>query len=508
MKKFNYILLFGIFIFAFVLRVLYLPKNSLTFGYDQARDAYVSQQIIGGDLKILGPPASTPGLYHGVFYYYLLAPAYLLGHGSPVVAAYWIAFLNSLTVFIVFYLGYLMTKKRWVGILAAFFFAISFESAQYATWLSNPTIGVWTVPLIYLGLWLWIKEKRNYAPIIAAVGLGLSIQSEIFLAYHLVPLVIWLWISRKNITKNQVLTFTLSLLAVLSTMILTEIKFGFKGISGIKALLVAQEPNLAYAKSVGDYLLLYLNQIGRIFAFNSYPGNIGWGGGAVIALALYSLIKKDRIGAFLATWLFAHIWVVTVGGVSTPFLMVGIGPAVSLMIAYYLSKFPAKQGQALPDKSKVAVAAVILVLVFGNLSMIFKENTKGATLFAIQKDMLLSKELAVIDYSYQEAGGNEFSINTLTSPLYINIVWSYLYKWYGFPKYGYLPSFHGRDQVGQIDSLDQSAKPKETSFLILEPMAGIPSQYLDMTLGEEDVKTKSVSEKSFGELRVQKRVLK
>jgi len=31
---------------------------------------------------------------------------------------------------------------------------------------------------------------------------------------------------------------------------------------------------------------------------------------------------------------------------------------------------------------------------------------------------------------------------------------------------------------------------------------------LDMTLGEEDVKTKSVSEKSFGELRVQKRVLK
>jgi len=499
MKKFNYILLFGIFIFAFVLRVLYLPKNSLTFGYDQARDAYVSQQIIGGDLKILGPPASTPGLYHGVFYYYLLAPAYLLGHGSPVVAAYWIAFLNSLTVFVVFYLTYLFSKKNLVAsFLAAILFSVSFEASQYATWLSNPTTSVLTIPVFYLGLWLWVKERRNYAPVIAAVGLGLSIQSEIFLAYHLVPLIIWLWISRKNITKNQVLTFTLSLLAVLSTMILTEIKFGFKGISGIKALLVAQEPNLAYAKSVGDYLLLYLNQIGRIFAFNSYPGNIGWGGGAVIALALYSLIKKDRIGAFLATWLFAHIWVVTVGGVSTPFLMVGIGPAVSLMIAYYLSKF----------KPKIAMTFVLLVLVFGNLSMIFKENTKGATLFAIQKDMLLSKELAVIDYSYQEAGGNEFSINTLTSPLYINIVWSYLYKWYGFPKYGYLPSFHGRDQVGQIDSLDQSTKPKETSFLILEPMAGIPSQYLDMTLGEEDVKTKPVSEKSFGELRVQKRVLK
>jgi len=42
--------------------------------------------------------------------------------------------------------------------------------------------------------------------------------------------------------------------------------------------------------------------------------------------------------------------------------------------------------------------------------------------------MLLSKELAAIDYSYQEADGKEFSINSLTSPLYVNLVWSYLYK--------------------------------------------------------------------------------
>jgi len=140
--------------------------------------------------------------------------------------------------------------------------------------------------------------------------------------------------------------------------------------------------------------------------------------------------------------------------------------------------------------------------------MIFKENPKGATLFAIQKDMLLSKELALIDYTYQEAAGKEFSINSLTSPLYINIVWSYLYKWYGLPKYGYLPSFHGHDQVGQVDALTQISKPEKISFLILEPMGGIPSQYLDMTLGEENVKTGVVGEQSFGELRVQKRLLK
>ena len=101
MKKIYLVILFIIFGIAYFLRVMYLPKNILTFGYDQARGAVISQQILKGDIKIQGPPASTPGLYHGVFYYYLLAPAYAFGN-NPINAAYWIAFLNALTVFIVF----------------------------------------------------------------------------------------------------------------------------------------------------------------------------------------------------------------------------------------------------------------------------------------------------------------------------------------------------------------------------------------------------------------------
>ena len=455
MKKTTIFLVFFVFILAYFLRVLFLSKNSLTFGYDQARDAYISQQILKGDIKIQGPPASTPGLYHGVLYYYVLAPGYLLGHGSPIVAAYWMAFLSSLTVFVVFYLGYSFTKKVGVGILAAFLFAISFESTQYATWLSNPTLGIMTVPIMYLGLWLWIsKTPRSpalpagglggvgWGPVLAAIGLGLSIQSEIFLAYHLIPIAIWLFISRKTVIKKQLLVFIFSLLVSLSTMILAEFKFGFRSWGGLGALAMGESGNLAYAKSIGDYLILYLNQIGRIFAFNSYPGNIGWGGIFIIVLAVYSLVKKNKVGSFLATWLFAHIWVVTVGGTSTPFLMAGIGPAVGLIIAYYLYKCP-----------KPLTIFILAIIIFGNISMILKENPKGSTLFSIQKDMLLSKQIAAIDYTYGEAKGEPFSVNSLTSPLYINILWTYLYKWYGLSRSGYLPSWHGRDQVGQLDSL-------------------------------------------------------
>jgi hypothetical protein len=59
--------------------------------------------------------------------------------------------------------------------------------------------------------------------------------------------------------------------------------------------------------------------------------------------------------------------------------------------------------------------------------------------------------------------------------------------------------------VGQLDSLPKDTDKINNYFLILEPMGGIPSQYLDQTLDEENVVSKIISEKNYGELRIQKR---
>lgn len=496
-----------IFIVGYYLRVMFLRDNILTFGYDQARDAISALQITQGHLKIFGPPASQPGLFHGVFYYYLLSPAYLIGKGSPIAAAYWIAFVNCLSVFVIFYLTYLMTKKNLIAsFLASFLFAVSFEATQYATWLSNPTTAILTVPLTYLGLWLWTKENKRWGVVIAGISLGLSVQSEIFLIYQAVPLLIWLAVMKKSVTRKDVITFVLFFLLSVSTMALAQFKFGIGAtINGIKGLAVAQDPGLAYAKSIGDYLILYLNQAGRIFAFNSYPGNIGYGAGFVFALIFVSLSKLNKskeAGSpelLLSLWLLSHLSVVTVGGTSTPFLMVGIGPAVSIIIALYVSRWWVKG-------YKFIALITVLILTFGNISMIMRENKNGSTLFAIQKDMVLQKQMKVIDFTYQKTNGQPFSLNTLTSPLWINIVWSYLYKWYGQPKYGYLPYYHGHDQIGILDSLPKDPGNVKNYFLILEPMGGIPSQYLGETVGQEDSYSKVVSEVSFGELVVQQRL--
>ena len=504
-KKLYRFLLFLIFGLAFFLRVMFLQNNALTFGYDQARDALVANQILSGDIKIQGPPSSQPGLFHGVLYYYFLAPAYYFGNGSPIFTAYYLAFFNSLTVFIVFLLAKLATKNLSaqagvkISLLSAFLFAISFESTQYATWLSNPTTAVFSVPLMYLGLWKWINKSSKTGPILAAVGLGLSVQAEIFLIYHIIPLLIWLVVYKKIITKKSLILFSGFLFTTLFTLILCEFKFGFSSLGAIKSLATSGSGNLAYAKSVGDYLLLYLNQVGRIFAFNTYPGNIGYGGVAIIVLGIYSIVnyKPKSYPVFLSIWLFSHLSVVTLGGTSTPFLMVGIGPAASLILGFYLFK--------LFNKNILVAILILLLILYGNLSYIFSQNKSGSTLFSIQKDMLLSKQIAAIDYTYKLADGKPFSINSLTSPLWINIVWTYLYKWYGIEKYGYAPLWHGKDQIGQLDSLERIENPLEKSFLIIEPMAGIPVRYLGETIGEENVDTLMVEEKNFGEIIVQSR---
>lgn len=505
-------ILFIIFIAAFFLRVFYLPQNALTFGYDQARDAFVTQQIISGDLKILGPPASTPGFYHGVFYYYFLAPAYLIGAGSPIAAAYWSAFFNSLGVFIVSLLTLFLTRKVATSLLASLLFAVSFEATQYAAWLSNPTLGVWTVPLIYLGLWLWISPPKEVSkrawigPVITALGLGLSIQAEIFLLYHIVPVFLWLWLGKKNINKVQFIEFLTLLILTLSSMVLVEFKFGFKSLGGMLGLIKTQDAaqNL---RSLGDFIVLYLNQLGRTFSNSIFPINVGYAGFAGL-LMIYWAFKRWKERAkivswepFLASYVLSHLSVVSVGGVSTPFLTVGIGTGIITLSAIVISYVWAK--------NRRLAAILVLVIVVSNLVTYFQEARKGQIIFAIQKDLVLSRQLPAIDYTYQEAQGSAFSINTLTSPLWINTTWSYLYNWYGRKKYGYLPEWHGRDQVGQLgNNLAPTSENTSLYFLILEPMQGIPSRYLPETVGLEDSYSTLVEEKEFGEIRVQKRTKK
>ena len=176
-------MIFLLVILAFVLRILFIFQGGVSFHYDMARDAYEAEQIWKNhNLKILGPPTSTPGLYHGVLYYYLIAPFYSLSQGDPRAVAIFLSFINSLVIIPIVLLAKDLFKSNKWAYLAGFLFVVSFEGTQYAPWISNPTPAALTIALFFLFLRLWQKGK-NYALYFAVFSAALSIQFQFFLIY-------------------------------------------------------------------------------------------------------------------------------------------------------------------------------------------------------------------------------------------------------------------------------------------------------------------------------------
>ena len=506
LKKYSKYILLIIFVLALIVRWWYLPKNAITFAFDQGRDAYVAQEILSGDVKILGPSVSgVQGFYHGVLYYYVIAPAYFFGQGDPIYVAYWLSFLNSLLVFVIYFLVAKMTSKALPGLIAALVFAVSFEQSQYATWLSNPAMGVWFVTLLYSGLYLWLKVRKNYYLLLSGAAFGLAIQSNVSFAYHLVPIAIWVWYSRKDIGRKQILWLTIPFLVAVSSMILVESRFGFKSLEGIKHLLGASEGETPLL--LGSFLLAYVNHMGDIFAHNLFPFASSLGGLIGLGILTKYLFKIAKGGyrysleiKLLVSWILSFLIAASIGGTNIPHIGAGLGVGLIILVAFFIWE--------LSYRNKWMASAFLLIILMANVVKIASENHKGQTIFAIQKDMTLANELSAIDYTYQSSKGEPFSINSLTSPLFINTTWSYLYGWYGKSTYGYTPFWRGKSQIGSLgDNLPSPNKSVTRHYLIIEDMEGIPPIYFTYAIGEEDARSHKIDERGFGELLVQERVV-
>lgn len=480
-----------IFLIALTLRWWYLPQKAVTFAYDQARDAFVIKQIIDGHIKIQGPSANAPGLNHGVFYYYFLTIPYLISNGNPVAADYWLAMFSAATVFVVFFLCNKLTNNKGASLLASLFFAFSFRASQYATWLSNPAMAIWFVPLTYLFLWLWTNKRgNNWLPFFTGIFLGLSIQSDLFLVYHGIAILIWLLINKQNVMKKQIFGFLAGTILGISTILISEIKFGFQGIHGIIYLFSGGD-QLLIGKGLGDFIVIYFNELGGTLAGNIFPLSVGFGGFVGLVMIIWLIFhyfgkaKKDLIcwEIFLLIYIFSSLPVAFFGGMSSPYLTAGIDIAVCILVGLVVSK--------IWTNSKLLAIIITLVILTSGVVEIFSQNKFGQTIFATRQEMTLSNLEQVVDYTYQSSNGNKFSINSITAPLWMNTTWSYIYNWYGVKKYGVLPYWHGRNQIGSLGNNLPNTPPTVTTwYMIIEPEEGIPQQFINQDLSEEDSKSK------------------
>ena len=494
-------LLCAIFFLALLIRFLYFPNN-INFAYDQARDSFAALDILRGDLKVLGPPTTAGGnIFHGALFYYILAPIYFLFNHNPEVAAALFRILNAIGVILVFYIGAAIFNKE-VGLLAAFLYAISFEQSQYALFFGHPALGVFSVLIFYLGLTLWIFKNKPWGFIIALGGLGLSIQFEdanILLILNLV-LVLLIWYRKIKLLNFKIILFSLLTLGViLSTFILSEVKYNFRMTGSLFG--VASNLNRSANFDIEQKFNVLIRLVHDNFLANINLSIIG-----IISLTILSLIflcksnYRQRI-IFLTIWflggMIPHLLNNSFTYYYSPAATVSLLIFVSFLI-YWLY-----------TKQKVVSTLLLGTLVFSNIWLITNNNYKGPGAdIVIQPGMLTSHQRQVIDYIYNESNGEDFSANALTVPLNIKTTWDYLFNWYGRDRYGYTPVWGGEAADGfagylQVET-DRSKLP-DRRFTIIEPTIGIAEKQVEDFFRIENYFTKIIEEKRFGTITVQER---
>ena len=474
------ILIAGLFI-----RFLYFPGN-VQFAYDQARDAFISLDIMKGDFKLIGPPSNfNSNINHGPLFYYIAGPIYEISQKDPAGLSIFLRLYNLLGVIIIFYIGKTLFNKS-TGFIAGFLFAISFEQSQYAIFMSHPTMAVITVLIFYLGFALTFFKDKPWGLIISAFGLGLSIQFHIGLLF-LTPLFLLFPILLKyNSTQKKFKIIFLSFIAftlMLSSFILVEIKYRFPLLTG---LLTLKDQSYSEINNILPRTQNVIFIVERFIADNIF--NFGSSFlilGLILLIAVFYIILKSkehkRSGIFLLGWLIWGLVIYFYIPKDTYYYSIGTSASILLAFAFILS---------LIFKKNRLLGIFILMMVFiSNFNLIKTHNPLGPiNAITSQDGMLLEQEKQIINLTYQKAEGQPFAVNALTVPYNVNTTWSYLYSWYGFKQYGYLPTWGGNHPKGLSTTLEvnnsRSTLPNKR-FLIVESTQGLLKHTIDDFLTEE-----------------------
>lgn len=503
----------AIFFLACFLRFYMISGGSVGFWYDQARDAMLSQEIIlNRDLKVQGPSASGSQdiFFHGVLYYYLLAPLYVIGHGSPQFVSYVLAILGSAAVFITYAIGREIFKSKQVGYLAAFLQAVSFLHVETSVWLSNPQLLIITVPMFYLFVWRVFKGSKNlWDFILLGLFCGLTVQAalyEVFLGVMLALVYSAVAVRQKTIFLfrwKDYLAAALAFFVTISSMILAEFIMFKRGILTLESLSSFSGGGLTFLDKFTRTISMFERFLQFALAPRSHQGLML----LLIIPLLYGVWKARKLlQLWLLAYIFAPLLLLVILFKDSSHVLNGVETAVYLGWA--------AGAVALAKESKIGkyfIAILLVTFVVGNLHQLQVDKSNHSHYFVIQKKAALQDQIALIDEMYALADTNPFSFSASTNPFGINVTWSYLFQWYGTPTYGYSPEFIGPPQAGIYGEgiIPESLTVQPLHFTILEPDTGLKESNLaDFLYNQTQWAGTPSAEKHFGSLILQVRDLK
>lgn len=491
-----------VFVLSAAFAIFGLSKQ-LTFGFDQARDAYEAYAIWHNhDFKILGPSSDLPGVHHGVLWYYLLVPPYAIGSGNPEVVAVIFFIVSFLTISLCAYFTYKLFHNFHVALLASALCASSPLFQTFTRWLGNPLIALYIVPFLLFFLWKYIDRQEKISAGLIGLFFGILIQADFAFGIFLITLPMYWFIYKRKFRLQDFVFFGAGFLWGISTYILAEIRFNGKGIA---AMIHFLSSSLSSPRPPMETILLITERINELLSISILPFPYA----ILIFIVLVGIFilrgsknkhDKDAI-VFLATWLgtFIVFYLFKSGFLQSGFMFGPFLFPITVIGSYLL----------INTVANFKLLAILLTLIFlGQFYTSYLWLKTEYSPLSVQYGISLSLEKEIINYTYKESKGAQFTIIPITNPLHINTLWSYLYELYGEKKYGYLPYHGGKDQKGYLGNLSNQPFGTKYRYVIIEPTTGIPEYFIQQIISEENKTSDIIEAKKFGQFLVQKRMFR
>lgn len=262
------VLLLGLTAF---LRFYRLPEY-MTFLGDEGRDVLIIKKLlVEHHLPFIGPPTSIGNIYLGPLYYYMMAVPMAIFWLNPVAAAYQVAIIGTLTVWLIYHLASQWFSKQ-AGLVAAFLYSISPVNIIYSRSSWNPNPAPFFALLAIFGLYKLNQTGNFHWLILTGIALAFAVQMH-YLALILIPIVAILWLhqiiygryrKRKLVnTRSGTILAILIFLILMSPLALFDLKHNFMNFHALQNFFGNREStvNLNPVNSLTRIVPLYRDSL-------------------------------------------------------------------------------------------------------------------------------------------------------------------------------------------------------------------------------------------------------
>lgn len=420
-------------------------SESMSFFYDQARDALAAAKILTGDFVLVGPTTDLPGLFFGPLWYYLLAFLYGILSGNPVSVTIVLSFLDLGTIVLLYLIGKKIFNLK-TGIIACFLWSLGALPVAYSRTLSNPASTAFWVCLMILS---YIKIKEGDWKFIVLIFVSQAVLFQLnaagaFLMFPATAILVFL------IARGK-----LSLLACKKGLIIGALLFGFSflpqlffevrnSFPGTKTVIRMFSPSGTKSNGL-ESLKSRIDNLKRETADYTFYGQENLAIIVVLGCFLVSFRSKKKYRTLTLVWFLLPLFTFLIlyqRSESHPFYLLSWVPILVLLLSEAIN---------LIFSSNVIAGGLIL----GYFLFV---NSFGLTKEIVSKDHLAqpadpnligyNDEIRVIDYIYSDARNEQFGYFSYNiTPYWADQNFQYLFKWYGQSHFGYVPLRNGGDRI-------------------------------------------------------------